>query len=274
MSVTLPEAHEDEATALLWGLETLGVEVRSTAPGEASLLAYFAGRVGLLDELRAALACLPDARVEPVAVPDVDWVARFREGFRSFRVGNFYVAPSWDKPATLLPRERLLLVDPGRAFGTGTHETTRLCLRALETIYAAGAPARVLDAGTGTGILAVAAALLGARLVVGVENDRDALLSAREHAQLNGVALRLVLGDGGAPFRPVAFDLVLANLTAPLLRERCGEISRLVRPGGTLVLSGILAEEADAVRVAYGRCGPPETLLDGEWAALRFTLPA
>lgn len=275
MIVDVPELHEELATAILWEHATHGVEVRPAAAGASCLLAYFSARGGLLEELREALSCVPGARVEPTAVPQVDWVARFRESFRAFRVGSFYIAPPWDLPQTLLPGERLLVLDPGRAFGTGTHETTRLCLRALEALVHEGPPpARVLDVGTGTGILAVAAALLGARDVIGVENDPEALAAAAGHGRLNGVALRLVLGNGGRAFRARAFDLVLANITAPLLRERCEEILTLVRPGGTLVLSGLLAEEADAVRVAYGRCGEPETTLDGDWAAHRFTLSA
>jgi ribosomal protein L11 methyltransferase len=274
VNVTVTESQEDLATAILWELGTLGIEVRSAATGLVSLLAYFPARDALLSEVRTALGPLAGARAEATAVPDVDWVARFRESFRSFRVGGFYIAPPWDLPATLLPGERLLVLDPGRAFGTGTHETTRLCLRAVERAFREGRPTRVLDIGTGTGILAVAAALLGAPRVTGIETDPEALSSARAHARLNHVPLDLVMADGGRGLRAGAFDLVLANITAPLLRERCEEISALPRAGGVLVLSGLLAEEADAVRVAYGRCGRPETTYDGEWAAHQFTLPS
>jgi ribosomal protein L11 methyltransferase len=109
--------------------------------------------------------------------------------------------------------------------------------------------------------------------VVGVENDPEALVSAREHARLNHVALRLVQGEAGAPLRPGAFDLVLANITAPLLRSRASEIAALVAPGGDLVVAGLLTEEAASVRAAYAALGSARERCDGEWSSLRFTLP-
>jgi ribosomal protein L11 methyltransferase len=200
----------------------------------------------------------------------VDWVARFREGFRAFSCGRFWIAPEWDRapsPAGMLR----LTVDPGRAFGTGTHETTRLCLGALaEAATARSDGDRLLDVGTGSGILAIAAALLGWRHVVGVEVDPEALEAAGTHARLNGTRPAFVLGDGGAPFLPASFAFILANITAPLLRARCAEIGSLLAPGGTLVLSGLLAEDAPDVAAAYATLGPAETRIDGEWAALRI----
>ena len=132
--VTVAAEDEDLATAALWDAGTAGVEVQAAPGGRASLLAYFADDAPPL----TAAALPPGATLEPAAVPDVDWVARFREGFRSFRVGRFLVAPPWDAPAR--PSPDLLVVDPGRAFGTGTHETTRLCLGALEDLAARRSP--------------------------------------------------------------------------------------------------------------------------------------
>ena len=123
--VTVAEDDEDLATALLWEAGTVGIEVGAASEECVSLLAYFEDDVAL-DLLPERLA---DVRIEPVPVSDVDWVARFRESFRAFRVGGFVIAPPWDRP---LDDEGLLVVDPGRAFGTGTHETTRLCLGALD----------------------------------------------------------------------------------------------------------------------------------------------
>lgn len=200
----------------------------------------------------------------------MDWVERFREGFRAFSCGRFWIAPEWEtaKPPAGLLR---LTVDPGRAFGTGTHETTRLCLAALEEAAPARAPGdRLLDVGTGSGILAIAAALLGWRHVAGVEVDPEALESARVHARLNGARPAFVLGDGGAAFRPRSFQLILANITAPLLRARCGELGALLAPGGTLVLSGLLTEDAPDVAAAYESLGRVDTRADGEWSALRI----
>jgi len=268
--VGVPETAEDEATGALWELGTAGVEVLRAPEGRALLLAYFEARPGLGAALDAALLPL-GARVEATQVPEVDWVARFRETFRGFAVGRFRVAPAWDVPQRLRRGERIIRIDPGRAFGTGTHETTRLCLREVEDAFETrSTPRRVLDVGTGTGILAVAAALLGAPCVVGVENDPEALSSARRHADLNGITLHLVQGDGGAALRAASFDLVLANITAPLLRAHAQELASLVAPSGRLVLAGLLAEEAGAVAAAYSALGDPLERRDGDWSALRF----
>jgi ribosomal protein L11 methyltransferase len=227
--VTVAPGDEDMAVALLWEAGTSGVQV--SAPGsEDALLAYFPDDATTAAAVRGALAGLASAAVEPAEIPDVDWVARFREGFRAFRVGSFHIVPVWDNAA---PDEtRRLVVDPGQAFGTGTHESTRLSLSALEAIAAVRVPARVLDVGTGSGILSIAALLIGARTAVGIEIDADALPAARDHAALNGVAPRLVRADGARCVRAGAFDLVLANITAPLLVKRAPELAAACRPGG------------------------------------------
>jgi ribosomal protein L11 methyltransferase len=177
------------------------------------------------------------------------------------------VVPAWEAAAG--PSDRVLVIDPGPAFGTGTHETTRLCLRVLERQLAAPPrPRRALDIGTGSGILAVAAARRGVPFVAGVDSDPDAIASARHHARLNQVDLCLVQGDGGQAFAAGAFDLLLANLSAPLLIERRAEIGRLMSSQATLVLSGLLAADTPSVRQAYAALGEPQVHTDGEWVAL------
>jgi ribosomal protein L11 methyltransferase len=261
--VTVVERDEDLVTGELYDAGTDGIEVGPAKDDRVSLLAYFSNDV----DLAVLRQRLKDAAVEPVPIPDVDWVARFRESFRAFRVGRFVVAPPWDRPAD---GEDLLLVDPGRAFGTGTHESTRLCLGALEDLAHRRDLGRVVDVGTGTGILGVAAARLGARLVVASDTDPEATASARTHARLNGVDLCIVRGDAARPFLPGAFDLVLANLTAPLLVAHARGLAALRASGGGLVLSGLLDTDVDEVGAAYAACGPPETRHDGEWVALVY----
>jgi ribosomal protein L11 methyltransferase len=205
----------------------------------------------------------------PAPVPDVDWVARFREGFRSFRVGRFHVVPAWEEPAAtdeagVIP----LRILPARAFGTGTHESTRLCLAALEALAARGPLGRAVDVGTGTGILAVAAALLGSPAVTALDIDPEAVSSAVLHARMNAVELHLVRGDGARPLAPGRFDVILANLTAPLLLEKRDEIAGLGAGPSTLVLAGFLREDADRIAQAYARWGAVTVSSDGEWAAL------
>jgi ribosomal protein L11 methyltransferase len=258
----VPADDEDVATALLWEAGTQGIEVR-TAPEGAVLLAYFSDPA----DVEGALRAIPAARVEAVSVPDVDWVKSFREGFRAFDVGRFRIVPAWDP----VPGSGLVLrVDPARAFGTGTHETTRLCLRTLARLAGEGTLGRVLDLGAGTGILAVAAVRLGAERVIAADIDEEAVDSARHHAALNNAPVLVVRGDGGHAFRPGSFDLVVANLTAPLLVERAEEIMGLVAPGGRLVLSGLLGSDLRDVQTTYRLFSLLSRSTAGEWAALEL----
>ena len=267
--ISVRSEDEDHVSTLLWEAGTLGVESRDSAPGQATLLAYFEDDRDVL-ELASALSELEGALLAPSAVPEVDWVARFREGFRPRRCGRFRIVPVWDTPRAA---PDVLVIDPGRAFGTGSHETTRLCLAALERLASESALGRVLDLGTGTGLLGVAALRLGAAAAIGVDNDPDCVEAARRHARLNGVPLNVVRSDAARAIRPRSCDLVLANLTAALLTERAGEIAAPVAPGGRLVLSGFLEADLFALRPAFAGLGPGEASLDGEWAALVYRTP-
>jgi ribosomal protein L11 methyltransferase len=269
--VTVPAADEDLATALLWEAGTLGVQVDLRGP-DAVLLAYFAAGAQTASAVSAALESLPVSRVEEAAVPYVDWVARFRDGFRAFDAGAFRIVPAWAPELPAAGRHRLV-VDPGQAFGTGTHESTRLSLAALERLCAVRRPRRVLDVGTGSGILAVASRLLGARVAVGIEIDPDALPAARDHAMLNDVDVHFVRGDGARAVRPGSCDVVLANIVAPLLVARAEEICAAARPGGDVVLAGILGAEARTVVEAFAPFmaeGPADVRTEGEWASVAF----
>jgi ribosomal protein L11 methyltransferase len=258
----VPAADEDLATALLWEGGTQGIEVQSSPEGTV-LLAYFSDPA----DVEGALRSLPTARVEAVPVPDVDWVKSFREGFRAFDVGPFRVVPAWEP----IPDSGLVLrVDPARAFGTGTHETTRLCLLALERLAHERPLERVLDLGAGTGILAVAAARLGAERVAATDLDPEATDSILHHARLNDVSLQIVRADGGRAFKPGVFDLLLANLTAPLLIERAEEITALVAPEGRLILSGLLCSDLQEVQTTYRMFPLLSRSIAGEWAALEL----
>jgi ribosomal protein L11 methyltransferase len=261
--VTVREPDEDRATAALWEAGTHGIEVAAAPDGSVALLAYFDEDVAG-DALRHRL---PFAEVAEARVPDVDWVARFRAGFRTFRVGGFVIAPPWEVAE---PTDQRLIVDPGRAFGTGTHETTRLCLLALEDASRRRRPDAVIDVGAGTGLLGLAAARLGARLVVAVDIDPEAVSSVRAHARLNRTRLHVVRGDGGRPLRPGSFDLVLANLTAPLLVEKAQELAALLAPRGRLVLAGLLESDRLEVQAAYADLGTPRSSQEGEWVALIY----
>jgi len=250
--------------------QTLGIE--TLADGEPLVLRAFlpASQVGA--RLRAALLAAGATSVEPVPIPDVDWVGSFRETFRAFAADGFFVCPAWDPAADEARRQlRGLVVDPGAAFGTGTHETTRLCLGALDAFLAERPRARVLDLGTGSGILACAASKLGASLVVAVDSDPTATACAARHAALNDASFLLVCGDLCRPLR-TRFDLVVANLQASLLEERSEEIAASATREGTLILSGLLVTDVPDVDARYSRFGPTRARSEGEWASLEVRI--
>jgi ribosomal protein L11 methyltransferase len=232
------------------------------------VLAYFADEDGREDRLREALRPL-GVEITPAEIPAVDWVARVREGFQPFTAGSFRILPAWETSASAPPADRVIVVEPGLAFGTGTHESTRLCLAALEARALAGPLGRVLDVGAGSGILSVAAALLGAERVIAIELDEEALPVARRHAELNQSApIQLVRGDGARAVRSAAFDVVLANLSAPLLAERAAELASTTRGRAALILSGFLVADITSVRAAYAAVGDIDVRVEGEWASL------
>jgi ribosomal protein L11 methyltransferase len=165
-----------------------------------------------------------------------------------------------------------VILDPGMAFGTGTHPTTALCLRALSALLAARPGAAVLDVGTGSGLLAIAAARLGARRAVGTDDDPVALRVAAENAARNGVRLELLADPPEAV--PGAFEVVVANILANTLVELAADVAAHLEPGGVALVSGILAPQEAEVRAAYRRAGlramPERDRRDGEWSLLAF----
>ena len=191
-------------------------------------------------------------------LPDIDWVAENQRSFRPFAVGPFWVHPSHVAdgiPAGLLP----LRIDAGLAFGTGTHATTRGCLEMLATIDSAETT-NAVDVGCGSGILAIAMAKLWRRPVLGGDNDAEAVDVAIENAGLNGVGdlCRFVVAGGlGAPelAQRTPYDLIVANILAGPLVDLSESFAAAVRPGGRVLLSGLLVEQAAVVLSAYARCG-------------------
>jgi ribosomal protein L11 methyltransferase len=204
-----------------------------------------------IPELIAALeqalapAPLPPWRTEPLE--DKDWSRAWMDDFKPMRFGQrLWIVPTWCEPQA--PDAVNIELDPGLAFGTGTHPTTRLCLQWLDTHPPAGG--RVIDYGCGSGILAIAAAKLGAEQVVGVDNDPQALIATRENAERNGVADVLsTYSPEQVPEEPA--ELVLANILAGPLISLAPRLALLTRSGGSLVVSGILANQAETVATAY-----------------------
>lgn len=215
---------------------------------------------------------LPAAIVRELA--EANWAEAWKAHYTPQRVGPFLVVPSWiadAPPAVDGDAPHVIRLDPGMAFGTGQHPTTRLCLIALAEIVRPGD--RVLDVGVGSGILAIGAGLVGAGAVVGVDIDPRAAETAQANAAANGVALDARSGSLEALAAPPAaapFDVVVANLLAPTVIALADGLAAAARPGGRLVASGILVEQADDVAAALVAAGflAPEVRVDGDWVAL------
>ena len=267
-----PAELEALLTALVWDCPILGVEESAAGPGGLRLKVFFDSREAA-DGCRAKLAAeLPAASlVESGEVRIEDWIDLLHGGFEPVAVGPFLIVPAGPPPPPSRGA-RLLRINPGLGFGTGTHPTTRLTFELLCELAAPGIS--VLDVGTGSGILAVAAAMLGAGEIVGIDTDADAVDNARQNTRLNGVEERVELHTGS--IEAVAgrrFDLVLVNILAPTLINLFGSgLADLVAPGGDIVLSGFApADEFKLLACTRDRgLGKVGLRSAGEWAALHL----
>jgi ribosomal protein L11 methyltransferase len=194
----------------------------------------------------ALRTAFPALRVVPLDIPDEDWAARSQASLKAVQVGDFIVAPPWDVPDAGTGVSRTIVIQPSMGFGTGHHATTRLCLLALQRLNLAHR--RVLDVGTGSGVLAIASSLHGAPAVTAIDADADAVEAARENLLLNpGASVTLRLTDLHA-LGAERFDVLVANLTGGLLIQAARRLQDLAT---TLVLSGFLTHEEADVRSAY-----------------------
>jgi ribosomal protein L11 methyltransferase len=248
---TAPPAPPDPATRVHWR-----ATFRDTAARDAAAAAIAAE--------------LPDVRLTPTELPDEDWAARSQAALTAITAGRFVVAPPWDQPASPAADAIVLVIEPSMGFGTGHHATTRLCLRALTPLGLAGC--RVLDIGTGSGVLAMAASHLGAREVVGVDIDADAIAAAEQSAALNALPTPVAFRTGDFHDGTLAAaDLVIANLTGAMLTRSRDALRRLIAPGGRLIVSGFMHDEADGVIAAFGPAVPAARYDEDGWVALSWT---
>jgi ribosomal protein L11 methyltransferase len=213
---------------------------------------------------------LPSSSVRDMNVREVadqDWLGEWKKSWQPVEVGErLIIAPPWTEIAD--SRDRFVVrIEPGMAFGTGTHETTRLCLAAIEKYFAGGS---FFDVGTGTGILAIAAAkLFPAARIEAYDTDPEAIAIARENARLNGVAERIMFRVGTIEESTASADLVCANLTAGMIDDLL--CSLLAVTCGRLILSGILDSQAERLIARAQEGGMPtpiEVMQDGEWVAV------
>lgn len=253
------------------------------------LRGYFADEAeaqGVYAALRAQFPELPESG-ESRVLEDTEWKDAYKLHFKPWSDRGLHFVPEWERESYPLPEgEAIILLDPGMAFGTGNHETTRLCIHRLldarDRWAGAVADKSVIDAGCGSGILAIAAVKAGfGGHVFGFDNDPDSVRIAGENAALCEVAGRvdwrwcgLDEGLGGR-----TADVVLANILAPILEAHAPLLLDAVAPGGELILSGILAEEVEALRAHFERLAgerwttfsADSPRIDGQWADIRLT---
>lgn len=243
-----------------------------------------AERSAILDQVREGLkevALFVEAgslAITEDETEDIDWVNNWKEFFHPFTVDDILIKPTWEE----IPEEHrdklLISIDPGTAFGTGAHETTQLCIRQLRRYLKPGM--RVLDVGTGSGILGITALKLGAAGVVGTDLDECAVTAARENTEVNGIpAEKFSVLQGNILADPAiqdqvgyaCYDLVVANILAPVIILLIGEVARHMKKGAMFITSGILDQKEEAVKEAFA-VSPDfellETTRQGEWVSV------
>jgi len=276
LTVDVSPDAEEAASALLFDQGSNGIVTLEECEDNVRLGAYFDGRSNV-DDIKLALGAAFDRMGKHNAlhefaisrVPEQDWMQKWKEGFDAVEVGErLIVAPSWKLPEDA--RGRIVIqIDPGMAFGTGTHETTRLCLEAIERHWRGDS---LLDVGTGTGILAIAASrLIPCSKIVAIDVDPQAIEVARENASINNVSDLIELHEAQPrQFAGRCFDLVVANLTAEVFVGLMPELAACLATNGLMILSGILCERADDVQRSLRASGleVSERRDAGEWSAL------
>jgi ribosomal protein L11 methyltransferase len=279
LTVELPEDQSEVVQDLLHEAGAMGLEVRDREappmpgvrgpnPGEAIVIAYFEEQ----DTAEAARAQVsedfPGARLLLEEKPQQDWSNEWKALIKSVQVGRLWVGPPWE--AASAPQDKVrIVIEPKMAFGTGDHPTTSLCLAAIDAYMSSHPGASVLDVGTGTGVLAIAAKKLGAGRVVGTDNDPMSVELAQENATENGTP-ELELSGKELTQVKGPFDLVVANILANTLIALAPLIAPKVKE--RLVLAGVLAPQKAEVEAAYRAQGliPEAGAAQGEWVRLDF----
>jgi ribosomal protein L11 methyltransferase len=263
--------HEHGTGGVVIDDET-AAQVRAYLPCDERLAERLSALRAALADLVAYFPGMAELALEQSVVHDEDWANSWRAYYHPVHVAEgLVVAPTWSKYQAS-PGETVVWLDPGMAFGTGTHPSTVLCLRALAGLIRPGVS--VLDLGTGSGVLAIAAALLGADRVVAVDVDPLAVRIARENVAQNGVADRVTVRHGELPqllasgWQPV--DVAVANLTADWLTELAGALAAALKGGGILVGSGVVASSHARVEAAFAAAGMSlwRTVREEDWVAV------
>lgn len=247
---------------------------------EASLYIDFDEEAEMTERFAALVGdAYPELAIKREVIPDVDWIARSLEGLQPVHAGRFVVHGSHDR-GKARPGEIAIEIDAGQAFGTGHHGTTAGCLEIIEKVMRARQPRKVLDLGTGSGVLAIAARKLAPARVLATDIDPVATRVARENVRLNGIASGITLetatGFHSTAFRRHGpFDLIIANILARPLMRMAPQVAQHLAPGGQVVLSGILANQRWKVIAAYNGAGlrHVRTIWRNGWVTIHLDRP-
>jgi ribosomal protein L11 methyltransferase len=274
LTVDVPDDLVDTVVGEVSGNGMAGVwESPSSAAGSTRLVLYFPPHVDLSEPETAirsvfGRSTLPEPGFSRSVVEDNDWTEEWKKSYSSFEIGDdFFIIPSWER--TSCPEERLpIRIDPGQAFGTGTHETTQMTMESLARWVE---PDHViLDVGTGSGILAIASRLLGAKKVFACDHDPVATEIAQANIERNRAENVFTFCGSLESVKGESMRLVLGNLTAEVIIALLPEFSRVLKPNGIVILSGILTDQREEVRSVIARAGfvVHEETTRGEWLAL------
>ena len=273
VSLSAPMPDAEAFADLITGLSGLGVLWQDEDPANPTVTGYLAKDARTPARLEE-MGAWAESRGLQLALSDLageDWGKNWKKHFRPFAAAKgLVIAPPWDIPGAA-PGEKVLVIDPGMAFGTGQHATTGLCLDFLADLAGEGRlPSRMLDVGSGTGVLALYALLLGTESALGLENDPDAVDSAQKNIRLNHLEGRITVENTGLGVLAEKFPLVVSNI----IRDTLIELAPLIRPrlaeGGLLALTGLLLDQTDDVAKVYGELGLKviERRDRGEWSLL------
>lgn len=227
--------------------------------------------------LDTGASCAGYVFIPPVlsVVRNEDWANNWKVHFKPVRIGaRLVIKPTWEEYREL-PGDLVIRIDPGMAFGTGAHPTTRMCLESLERIcfdHSGGKmPDPVLDVGTGSGVLSIAAALMGATRITAVDIDPEAVRVTRENLELNGVENAVAASTTNLCELPGEYGVVVANILAEELVRLSAQLCAKVAPGGWLILSGILTEKEEFVCAGFPDLTLVENPREAEWSCLTFS---
>jgi ribosomal protein L11 methyltransferase len=254
------KGFEERTTVLLMEEGSPGVEIEEY-DGLVRIKGYFPVDTMTSERLLTLKRALPriegfKATITCRTLRERDWGKSWKKFFKPVRIGkHIIVKPAWKKVADKENKNIIIEIDPGRAFGTGTHVTTQMALVALEEFISPPENVELLDVGCGTGILSVAALKLGAQRALAIDTDPTAIKEAEKTIRINGIDNGIDVRCGGIEKLGGTFSIVVANITAEVLTQLAGQLASRLKKDGYLVLSGILEEQASAVHDAFASLG-------------------